>query len=157
MQLGFGSSQQCHVLEHAAEIDFFQVQIARTGEVHQHLHHAVKTMNLAADNVHVAPRVGVNLSQLVLQKLQVEHNGVNRVLDLVRYAAGETSAGGETARHFDFILDPMDGFGVPYDEQGADLSILFLNKIQRDLNPPAAAGFDLALQNCPAAFQRFQH
>ena len=105
----------------------------------------------------MAPRVGVNLSQLVLQKLQVEHNGVNRVLDLVRYAAGETSAGGETARHFDFILDPMDGFGVTYDEQGADLSILFLNKIQRDLNPPAAAGFDLALQDGPAAFKGFQH
>src|SRR5260370_16524874 len=157
MQLGFGSSQQCHVLEQAAEIDFFQVQITRTGEVHQHLHHAVKTMNFAADKGHVVTRVGVNLSQLVLQKLQVEHNGVDGVLDLVRYAAGETSAGGETARHFDFILDAMDGFGVTYDEQGADLSILFLNKIERDLNPPAAAGFDLALPNSPPPFKDFQH
>ena len=54
-------------------------------------------MNFAADDVHVAPRVRVNLSQLVLQKLQVEHNGVDGVLDLVRHAAGETSAGGEPA------------------------------------------------------------
>ena len=51
----------------------------------------------------------------------------------------------------------MDGFGVTDDEQGADLSSLFLNKIQRELNPPAAAGFDLALQDGPAAFKGFQN
>jgi hypothetical protein len=114
-------------------------------------------MNFAADNVHVAPGVRINLRKFVLQKLQVEHNGVNGVLDLVGYTAGEASASGETARHFDFIFDSMNGFGVAHNKQGADLGILFLNEIERDLNTPAAAGFDLALQDWPAAFKSLQN
>ena len=58
-----------------------------------HVDHAVETMNFAANDVHVAAGVRVLLRQLVLEKLQMQHNGVDRIFDFVSYAAGYAPAG----------------------------------------------------------------
>ena len=45
------------------------MKIARTGEVDENLHHAVKTVNLVADDIHVPTRIGIYLLKFVLQQL----------------------------------------------------------------------------------------
>ncbi len=95
--LGVGSSQLRHIFHQSAQVDFFEVKIARPGEIHQRLHDAIQAADFGVDDVHVAARIGLLVRQFVLQKLQVQHDGVDRILHLVRHAASETSAGRKTA------------------------------------------------------------
>ena len=64
------SREQSDFVEQAAEVHFDQMQFAGAHEVDQSLHDSIKPLNLAADNVHVAAGVGIQLRQLVLQELQ---------------------------------------------------------------------------------------
>ena len=51
-------------------------------------------MDFAADNIHVTARVRIDLPQLALQQLQMKNDGVDRILNFVGHAAGQTAAGG---------------------------------------------------------------
>src|SRR5258708_37095183 len=106
------------------------MQLPRAHEVDERLHHAVKTMYFTANDVHVAARVRVLLRQLVLQKLQMQHNCINRVLDLMSHAAGYAAAGGEAAGHLNLIADAAAGLSVTHDEHRAALGIFRSNKIE---------------------------
>src|SRR5208282_896295 len=102
---GLGRGQRRYALQNFAQIHVFQTQIAGTGEVHQDLHNAVEAVNFVADDVHVAAGFGIVLLQFVLQQLQVQHNGVDGVLDFVGHAPGQASAGGKAPRHFDVVFN----------------------------------------------------
>ena len=143
---GVGSGQHDDIFQQPAQVDFFQMQIARPREVHQRLHHAIEPPDLAVDDVHVAARVGLLLRQLVLQKLQVKHDGVDRILYFVSHAARETSAGRKAARHFDLVADAPHRFCVAHDQQRADLRIFFLHEVERYLYALSSGSFELALR-----------
>ena len=93
-----------HFLQDASQINFFKPQLTRPGEVNQDLNDAIEAVNLVADDVHVTARVGINLVQFVLQKLQMQNDRVDRVLDFVGDAACGSCARGETTRQFQFRL-----------------------------------------------------
>src|SRR5712671_850696 len=103
MLFRFRRGEQSDIVQQAAEVDLHQMQFASPHEVHQSLHHPVEAMNFASDNIHVAASVGIELCQLVLQELEMKNDGVDGVLHFVGDAAGDASAGGEAAGHFDFI------------------------------------------------------
>src|SRR5213595_952565 len=65
---------------------------SRAREVHQNLHHAIQAVNLVANNIHVPKRIGVSLLKLVLQQLQMQHDGINRILHFVCDSAGQPPA-----------------------------------------------------------------
>src|SRR5258708_9598161 len=64
MLLRFRGSQQRNVIEQSAEVNFHQMQFACAHEVHQGLYDTVDPVNFAADDVHVPPRIGIELRQL---------------------------------------------------------------------------------------------
>src|ERR1700722_6887313 len=74
---GFGISEERDIVEQAAEINFDQMEFAGAHEVDQSLHDAVETVNFAADDVHVAAGIGIELGELVLQKLQMENDRID--------------------------------------------------------------------------------
>src|SRR5882724_12199145 len=133
------------------------MKVARPGEVHQDLHYAVQAVNFTVNDVHVAAGVRVRLQQLVLQKLQVQDDGVDGVLDLVGDTARDAAAGGETAGGFDFIFYTTDRFGVVHGKQCADLGATFMDKIQCHLDTFSSAGFNFVLSEGPAQLKPFQH
>src|ERR1700733_1413621 len=155
--LAVGSGEQSDIFEKAAKIDFDQMQFACAHEVDQGLHAAVEAVNFAADDIHVAARIGIELRELVLQKLQVKNNRINRILDFVGDAAGNASAGGETTGHFDFVADTLHGFGVAHDEQSADLRALFLNEVHGDLHATACSGGEFALRERTPALEGVEY
>ena len=126
--LGVGRGQLRDVFQQAAQVHFFQMQIARPHEIHQGLHHAIEAADFAVDNVHVAARVGLLLGQLVPQQLQMQHDGVDGILHFVGHAAGEASAGGEAAGHFNFVANAPHRLGVAHDQQRANLRVLSCTK-----------------------------
>ena len=64
---GVGRSQHDHILQQPAQVDFLEMQITWSSEIHQNLDHPVQTVNLIADDVHVTACVGIDLLQLGLQ------------------------------------------------------------------------------------------
>src|SRR5208337_1240916 len=146
-------SELCRIFQKAAQVDLFQVKVARPGEIHESLHDAIQPSNLAVNNVHVALSVGLLLGQLVAQQLQVQHDGVDGILDFVGDAAGEASAGGKAARHFDLVADALDRFGVAHDQQSADLGVLLLDEVERYLHALSASCLELAFRERPAALE----
>ena len=54
-------------------------------------------MNLAANDLHVPARVGIDLLQLALQQLQMQNYSVDGILDFMSNSASEPPAGGKTA------------------------------------------------------------
>ena len=131
---GVRSGELRDFFHQAAQVDFFQVKIARAGEIDQRLHHAIEAADFAVDDVHVAAGIGLLLGQFVAQELQVQHDGVDGILYFVSHAAGEASAGGEAARHLDLVANAADRFGVAHDQQRADLRIFFLHEVERHLD-----------------------
>ncbi len=95
MTSGVGCGKHRYTLQNVTEVHVLEPQISGAGEVHQDLHNAVEAVDLVADNIHVAARVRIVLLQFVLQQLQVQHDGVDGVLDLVRHASRHPSAGGK--------------------------------------------------------------
>ena len=87
----------------------------------------------------------------------MQHDGIDGILYLVGNAAGHASAGREAAGHLDFVSDAAHRLGVAHDQQSADLSALFLNKIQRDLDAPAGGSDKLALRERTPVFKSIQH
>ena len=90
--LSVGHGQQRYILKQLSEIGFFELEVSGTREVDQNLNDAIEAVNFAADDVHVATGAWVGLLQLVLQKMQVQNDGIDRVLDLVGNAAREAAA-----------------------------------------------------------------
>ena len=88
-----GRGQHGNLFEQAAKVDFLQMQFPGAHEVHQDLHHPIQAVDLAVNNVDVAARVGISLLQLVLQQLQMQNDGIDRILDFVSHAAGQPPAG----------------------------------------------------------------
>ena len=146
MLLGVGSGELGHVFHQAAQVDFFQMKIARAGEIDQRLHYAIETADFAVDDVHVTPRVRFLLGQLVAQQLQMKHDGVDGILHFVGHAAGEASAGGKAARHFDLVANAPHRFRIAHDQQRADLRVLLLHEIERNLDALSSGRLELALR-----------
>src|SRR5580704_9507198 len=119
-----GGGKHGNFFEQLAEVHFDQVQLAGAHEVDERLYDAVESVNLAADDVHVAARIRVKERKLVLQKLQVKHDRVNRIFYFVGNTAGDASAGREAAGHLDFVADAAHGLSIAHDQKSADLSIL---------------------------------
>src|SRR6185312_9556445 len=145
MLRGVGGCKQYNFIEHKTEICIFQAQFARAGEVHENLHHAVETMDFAVDDVHVAAGVRIDLLQFVPQQLQMEHDGVDRVLDLVSNPACDASAGRNPPRKFNFIFNTTGRLGIAHGQQGANLRPFFLDEIQGQLHATAIRGLNLPL------------
>src|SRR5258708_3691656 len=114
-------------------------------------------MYFATDDVHVAARVRVLLRQFILQKLQMQHNGVDRILDFMSHTASHAAAGRNAAGQFDFISAPADPLSVAHDEESTDLSVLLMNKIERDLNPPSISGPKFALHERATTLKSVQY
>src|ERR1039458_56384 len=114
-------------------------------------------MNLRVNNVHVAPRLGVQLQDALAQNLEMDDDGVDGVFDLVGDAGGETSDGGQTAREFDLVANAADGFGVAHGEQGADGSAALGDEVEGELHPAAVLDLDLARGHILAEGEGVQH
>jgi hypothetical protein len=89
--------------------------------------------------------------------LQVEHDGVDGILDFVGDSAGDAAAGREAAGHLDFVADTAHRLGVAQNEESADGIIFFLNEIQRNLDVPAGRGDELALRQRTLALESVEH
>src|ERR1700678_2562912 len=137
MLLRVRSGEQRDVFEQTAEVDFHKVQLAGTHKVDQRLHDSIEPLDLASNDVHVAASVGVELRQLVLQQLQMEHDRINGILDFMGYAARNSSTGRKSPGHLDLVSNPADRFGIAHDQQCADLRPSLLNKIHGHLKPSA--------------------
>jgi len=111
---GIGRGQQNHFFEHQLQIGVFQVQFARPRKIHQDLHHPVEAMNFIVDNVDMTPSVRIDLLHLVPQQLQMQHDGVDWILDFMSDPTGHTAAGRNTARKFDLIFDSASRFGIAH-------------------------------------------
>ena len=66
-----------------------QIQFHRARKIHQHLHYAVKAMNLGVDDFKMTDSGTAGLAQLGLEQLKMHHDGVDGILDLVAHAGGE--------------------------------------------------------------------
>ena len=71
--------------------------VRESHEVHERLHDAIEPLNFAADDVHVAAGVRIQLRQFILQELKMKHDGIDRIFYLVSHAAGNATAGREAA------------------------------------------------------------
>ena len=63
-----------------------QAQLNRTREIHQRLHHAVQSLNLAANHIQMAARIRINFLHLLAQHFQVHNNGVDGIFYFMRHA-----------------------------------------------------------------------
>src|SRR5947208_357319 len=90
------------------------MQVARTSEVNQYLHNPVKAMNFAVDDIYVSRRVRIKLLQFISKQLQVENDGIDRILYLMGNATSHASAGRNTAREFNLIFNTAGRFGVAH-------------------------------------------
>src|SRR5581483_143089 len=97
--------KQRDLIEYQPQVGVVQMKVARTREVHQDLHHAVQAVDLAVNDVHMPAGVWVRLLQLVPEQLQMEHDGIDRVLDLVRHPSSHAAAGRDTARELDLVFN----------------------------------------------------
>src|SRR5215831_499456 len=61
MLISVRRSQGCDLVQHAAQVDFFQLQITRACEVDEDLYDTIQPVNLAADDVHMPARARVHL------------------------------------------------------------------------------------------------
>src|ERR1700691_5682733 len=102
---GVGGSERRYALQNLVQIDILETKVARTGEVNQSLNDAVEAADFAADDVHVTASSGVVLLQFILQQLQVQHDGIDRVLYFVGHTSGESSTGGKAPRNFYLIFN----------------------------------------------------
>ena len=91
--------------------------------------------------------------QFVAQQLQVKHDGVDGILHFVGHAPGEASAGGEPARHLNFVANAAHRFGIAHDQQRADLRIFFLHEVERNLHALSSGRVKLALRQGTAALE----
>src|SRR5581483_1538293 len=103
-----GSRQHHYIFDQATQVHLLKMQVARPGEVHQDLHHAIKAMNFIVNDIHVPAGVGIDLLQLGLQQLKVQHDRVDRIFHLVSNAPCEPPAGGKPARGFDLVFNLAD-------------------------------------------------
>ena len=94
-----------HIADDRTQVLLAELQFDRAGEIDQHLHHAIQTVNLHIDNLKVPYGRCAGPSQLGLEQLEVHNNGVDRVFDLVAHAGGQAANGGHAARKFQFRLD----------------------------------------------------
>src|SRR5260370_36042194 len=78
-------------------------------------------MYFATDDVHVAARVRVLLRQFILQKLQMQHNGVDRILDFLSHTASPAAAGRNAAGHIEPITHAA---GPPDPSQDLQMTVL---------------------------------
>ena len=65
-------------------------------------------------------------------------------------------AGGQAARHFDFIFDAADRLRIAHGQQGADLGFLLPDEIERNLYPLPAGKLDLPRSDRAAPFKGLQ-
>src|ERR1700677_392974 len=111
---GVGGGERRYALQNLAQVDILEAKVARTREVNQNLNDAVEATDFAADDVHVTASIGVVLLEFILQQLQVQHDGIDRVLYFVGHASGEPSTGGKAARNFYLIFSPAHGLGIAH-------------------------------------------
>src|SRR5205823_1921077 len=97
------------------------MEIPGPREIHQRLYYAIEAPDFAVEDIHVTPRIGFLLDQLVAEQLQMKHDCVYGILDLMGHAAREASTGREAARHFNFIANALHRFAVAHDQQSANL------------------------------------
>ncbi len=81
------------------------------------------------------------VAQLGLEQLQVDHDGVDGVLDFVAHAGGEPADGGHAPRELELRLDGFGRFKIVQHDQRAQplLRVFVVDELQRCLN--AASGF----------------
>ncbi len=118
------------------------------------MHHAVQPLDLAANHVHVAARVGIDLFHLLPQHFQMHHNRVEGVLHLVGHAGSEPADRRQTARQFNFIFNAMDGLSVAQGEQRADALPPFFDEVERNLDVPPLFVFNFLRPDGRAGFKR---
>src|SRR5580692_1859534 len=103
--LGIGPRLDDYIFQQPAKINFLEMQIAGSSEVHQNLDYSIQSMNLVVDNVHVAAGIGIDLLQLALQQLQMQHNRIDGIFHFMGYTARSAAACGHLPRQFNFILN----------------------------------------------------
>src|ERR1017187_2093295 len=114
-------------------------------------------MNLASDDVHVAPRVRVDLAHFFAQQLEVNHDRVDGIFYFRGNAGGEPPNGRQTAGQFNFVLDSANRFGVAHGEKRADALAALGDEIERNLYALSVLQFDLTLRDGLVQSKSIQH
>src|ERR1035437_4528574 len=104
-------------------------------------------MNLASDDVHVAPRVRVDLAHLFAQQLEVNHDRVDGIFYFMGNAGSEPPNGRQTAGQFNFVLDSAHRFGVAHGEKRPYTLAALGNEIERNLYALSVLQLDLTLRD----------
>ena len=133
------------------------MQVPRTSEVNQYLHNPVKAMNFAVDDIYVPRRVRIKLLQFISKQLQMQDDGIDRILYLVGNATSHASAGRNTAREFNLVFNAAGRFGVTHCQQRADLRASFVDEVERNLNSAAVRHFNFMLGNIVMKTECVQH
>src|SRR5690349_14221521 len=151
------SRQHDDFIHHATQIHVLKVQVARPREVHQDLYDAIQAMDLVVDDVHVTASVGIDLLQLCLQQLQVQDDGVDRILHLVSHAASKATASGEATGSLDLVFNLPNGLRVTQGHKSANLVAALLNKVEGKLHAPPGRRLDLTLNYSPSRAKRLKN
>src|SRR5215469_4999599 len=155
--LGVGSSQKHDIVQQLSKVRLFKLEVAWPGEVDENLHDAIESVDLAPDDVQVATGARVGLLQFVLQKMEVQNDGVDRIFDFMRYAAREAATRRHPPGHFDFILEPSHRFRIPHDQQGANLRGLVMDEVEGNLNAAAIRAFHFSLSEWTASLEAVEN
>src|SRR5712691_2714246 len=127
---GVGRSQLDNVVEQLANVQVREAQLHGTGEIHQHLHHAVEALDLTANHIHVPAGGGIDLLQFLAKQLKMHHDGIDGILDFVSHAGGEPANGRKAVGELDLVFDAAHGFGIAQGQQRADALAALFNEIE---------------------------
>ena len=135
-----------------------ELQFDRAGEIDQGLHYPVEAVDLALNDVQMAQRAFIGAVELVTEQLQVHHDRIDRILDLVTNAGGQPADGRETARELQLTLDLPDRFEVVQGQERAEGltavgRAVVVDEVERNLYPPAGLGSDLFLHDRDAGVE----
>ena len=100
-----------------------QIQFHGPGEIEERLDHAIEAQDFAGDDFHLRLDIGIAARELGLGHFHVQQDGVERILDLVRHAAGDAADGGQAVGGLQFATEFALRFGVaqPHQQSGAGI------------------------------------
>ena len=144
---GIGRGQLSNIIQQFANVQVRKTQFHGTGEIYQHLHHAVEALDLTANYIHVPAGGGIDLLQFLAKQLKMHHDGIDGIFDFVSYAGGKPADGRKAVGELDLVFDAAHGFGIAQGQQGADALAALLDEIETQKNAPAVFHLHLALRD----------
>ncbi len=104
--------------------------------------------NLRVDDLQMPHCRSASRAQLGAQQFQMNHDGVDGVLDLVAHTGGEPANGGHAPRKLQLRLDLFRRLQIVQGDQRAQslAGVVVVDKIQLGLDAPAGLGANLFLR-----------